>query len=76
MGGGRQAIRSDPLAAPRSDYQLAGGEIPLGIFADYTSDDDQLLNSVEQVITARLTKELNLSDEIVESEPTCTERTS
>jgi len=42
---------------------MAGGEIPLGIFADYTSDDDQPLNIVEQVITAQLVAELNLADE-------------
>jgi nanoRNase/pAp phosphatase (c-di-AMP/oligoRNAs hydrolase) len=35
-------------------YDVAGGEIPLGIFADYTSDDVQLLDIVEQVVTARL----------------------
>jgi nanoRNase/pAp phosphatase (c-di-AMP/oligoRNAs hydrolase) len=44
-------------------HDVAGGEIPLGIFADYTSDDTQLLDIVEQVITARLVAELNLSDE-------------
>jgi hypothetical protein len=40
---------------------MAGGEIPLGIFADHT-DDDQLLAIVEQVVTARLVAGLNLSD--------------
>jgi nanoRNase/pAp phosphatase (c-di-AMP/oligoRNAs hydrolase) len=44
-------------------YDVAGGEIPLGIFADYTSDDAQFLDIIEQVITARLFEELNLSDE-------------
>ena len=44
-------------------HDVAGGEISLGIFADYTSDDEQFLNIVEQVITARLVGELNLSDE-------------
>lgn len=41
---------------------MAGGEIPLGIFADYTTDDSQLIRIVEEVITARLAAELNLSD--------------
>jgi nanoRNase/pAp phosphatase (c-di-AMP/oligoRNAs hydrolase) len=41
---------------------VAGGEIPLGIFADYTSDDAQLLDMVEQIVTARLFAELNLSE--------------
>ena len=44
-------------------HDVAGGEIPLGIFADYTSDDAQLLDMVEQIITARLFAELNLSEE-------------
>lgn len=35
-------------------YDVAGGESPVGIFADYTSDDEQLVEIVEQVITARL----------------------
>ena len=43
--------------------EMAGGEVPLGIFADYTSDDTQLLAIVEQVITARLVAGLNLTDE-------------
>lgn len=42
---------------------VAGGEIPLGIFADYTSDDTQLIDMVEETITARLVAQLNLSDE-------------
>lgn len=41
---------------------VAGGEIPLGLFADYTSDDAQLLDIVEQIITTRLFAELNLSE--------------
>jgi nanoRNase/pAp phosphatase (c-di-AMP/oligoRNAs hydrolase) len=44
-------------------YDVAGGEIPLGIFADYTSDDDQFLKMVEQIITERLFEELNLSED-------------
>lgn len=43
--------------------EMAGGEIPLGIFADYTTDDDQLLSIVTKVITARLIAGLNLTDE-------------
>jgi nanoRNase/pAp phosphatase (c-di-AMP/oligoRNAs hydrolase) len=43
-------------------HDVAGGEIPLGIFADYTSDDAQLLGIVEQIITARLLAGLNLRD--------------
>jgi nanoRNase/pAp phosphatase (c-di-AMP/oligoRNAs hydrolase) len=44
-------------------HDVAGGEIPLGIFADYTTDDAQLLAIVEEVVTARLVAGLNLSDE-------------
>jgi len=44
-------------------HDVAGGEIPLGIFADYTSDDAQLLNIVAQIITARLVAKLNLRTE-------------
>lgn len=43
-------------------HDVAGGEIPLGIFADYRSDDAQLLEMVEETITARLVAELNLSE--------------
>jgi len=44
-------------------HDVAGCEIPLGIFAEYTSDDAQLLDMLEEVITARLVSELNLSEE-------------
>ena len=43
--------------------EMAGGELPLGIFADYTTDDEELLDIVEQVVTARIVAGLNLSDE-------------
>jgi len=44
-------------------HDVAGGQVPLGILADYDSDDEQLLEILEQIITARLVAELNLSDE-------------
>ena len=40
--------------------EMAGGEVPLGVFAGYT-DDDKLFAIVEQVVTARLIAELNLA---------------
>lgn len=40
--------------------EMAGGEMPLGIFADDTTDDTGFLDIVEQVVTARLVAELNL----------------
>ena len=43
--------------------EMAGGEIPLGIFGDYASDDTELLDIVEQVMTARLVAGLNLTDD-------------
>ncbi|QLC34878.1 bifunctional oligoribonuclease/PAP phosphatase NrnA (plasmid) [Halarchaeum sp. CBA1220] len=42
--------------------EMAGGEVPLGIFADYTTDDAQLLAIVEQIVTARLVAGLNLTE--------------
>lgn len=42
--------------------EMGGGEIPLGIFADYATDDTEFLSIVEQIITARLLEELQISD--------------
>jgi nanoRNase/pAp phosphatase (c-di-AMP/oligoRNAs hydrolase) len=50
--------------------EMAGGEIPLGIFADYTTDDPELLAIVEQVISARLVAGLNLADDVDDPERT------
>ena len=47
-------------------HDMAGGEIPLVIFAEYTTYDEQLLGIVEQVITVRLTAELGLSEDTEE----------
>ncbi|MEF8976817.1 MAG: DHHA1 domain-containing protein, partial [Halapricum sp.] len=44
-------------------HDVAGGQIPLGIFADYTSDDVHLLDIVENVIIDRLSRELNISED-------------
>lgn len=41
---------------------FAGGEIPLGIVADYTEDSEDLVDIVEAVITRRLAAALNLPD--------------
>jgi len=57
----------DDVGSGGGHHDVAGGEIPLGLFADYTTDDEQLLRIVEQVITARLVRELNLSEETDES---------
>ncbi|WP_276272375.1 DHH family phosphoesterase [Haloarcula litorea] len=42
--------------------EMAGAEIPLGLFADYTGDDDLFLDIVEEVIVARLLGSLNIDD--------------
>jgi len=42
--------------------EMAGGEIPLGIFAGDTEDDPNLIGIVERLITRRLVDELHLSD--------------
>jgi nanoRNase/pAp phosphatase (c-di-AMP/oligoRNAs hydrolase) len=47
-------------------HDVAGGEISLGIFADYTTDDAQLLSVVERAITTRLLTVLNLADDLEE----------
>jgi nanoRNase/pAp phosphatase (c-di-AMP/oligoRNAs hydrolase) len=44
-------------------HDVAGGELPLGIFADYASDDRQLLDILNEIITDRLVSELNLSEQ-------------
>lgn len=43
--------------------EMAGGEVPLGIFADDAIDDPQLFAIVENVMSARLVAEFNLSPE-------------
>ena len=43
-------------------YDMAGGEISLGIFADYTTDDEQLLAIVNQVVIGRLFGALEIDD--------------
>ena len=52
--------------------EMAGGEIPLGIFADYTADDGQFIDIVGRIITARLVDGLNLSEETDEEEERAT----
>ena len=56
--------------------EMAGGEIPLGIFGDYTSDDTELLAIVEQVMTARLVAALNLTDDATTGSASATNRSS
>jgi nanoRNase/pAp phosphatase (c-di-AMP/oligoRNAs hydrolase) len=43
--------------------EMAGGEIPLGIFADAATEGTDLVDIVERVVTNRLAEELNLAEE-------------
>ena len=43
--------------------EMAGGEIPLGLFADEAGEDDQLIDIVQRIIITRLVNGLNLTDE-------------
>ncbi|WP_323676286.1 bifunctional oligoribonuclease/PAP phosphatase NrnA [Halorubellus sp. PRR65] len=43
--------------------EMAGGEIPLGIFADYGDDGPPLVDIVERVVTARLYAALNVEED-------------
>jgi nanoRNase/pAp phosphatase (c-di-AMP/oligoRNAs hydrolase) len=56
------AAAFDDVGSAGGHREMAGGQVPLGIFGEYTSDDATLVNIVEQVITARLVAALNLSD--------------
>ncbi len=52
----------DGVGSAGGHRSFAGGEVPLGIVADYADDDDNLADIVETVITNRLVKALNLSE--------------
>jgi nanoRNase/pAp phosphatase (c-di-AMP/oligoRNAs hydrolase) len=41
--------------------QMAGGHVPLGLFADLSDDDDSLVEMVEEIVSRRLIKRLRLS---------------
>ncbi len=46
-------------------HDMAGGEIPLGIFAD-SAEDDNLLSMVDQVVTQRLLRSLKMAVDLEE----------
>jgi len=48
--------------------EMAGGEVPLGIFADYAENDDRLVEIVERVVTSRLERAFNLPEPSEEDE--------
>jgi len=55
------ATAFEDVGSAGGHQEMAGGEIPLGIFAEYTTDDGQLFEIVESVVTARIVAGLNLT---------------
>ncbi|MBX0324682.1 bifunctional oligoribonuclease/PAP phosphatase NrnA [Halomicroarcula sp. F13] len=53
----------DDVGSAGGHREMAGAEVPLGIFSDYTSDDDVLVGIVEQVINSRLLAALNIKED-------------
>lgn len=53
----------DDVGSAGGHREMAGGEIPLGLFADYADDRARLIDIVEEIITTRLVDGLNLRDE-------------
>ncbi|QLG28022.1 bifunctional oligoribonuclease/PAP phosphatase NrnA [Halorarum halophilum] len=53
----------DDVGSAGGHREMAGGEIPLGLFADYGDDRDRLIDIVEEIITTRLVDGLNLRDD-------------
>jgi nanoRNase/pAp phosphatase (c-di-AMP/oligoRNAs hydrolase) len=56
------AAAFDEVGSAGGHREMAGGEIPLGIFASYTSDDAALVDIVTEVVTDRLLDGLGLAD--------------
>jgi nanoRNase/pAp phosphatase (c-di-AMP/oligoRNAs hydrolase) len=57
------ATAFDDVGSGGGHREMGGGEIPLGLFADYDSDDEVFLDIVERIVTHRLTAALGLSDD-------------
>ncbi len=60
--GQRLSAAFEDVGSAGGHQEMAGGEIPLGIFADYGADGEGLLEIVEQVVTARLVAALGIGD--------------
>lgn len=52
----------DDVGSAGGHREMAGGEVPLGIIADFRDDDTTLLEIVDEVMTDRLVAELNLPE--------------
>jgi len=50
----------DDVGSAGGHQEMAGGTIELGIFSGYTTDDEQLIDIVDQVISARLRSALHI----------------
>ncbi len=53
----------DDVGSAGGHREMAGGEIPLGIFADYEDDEGLLVDVVVEIITDRLVAVLHLADD-------------
>lgn len=54
----------DDVGSAGGHQDMAGGEIPLGIFADVADDEDEPIDAVvARIVTRRLVTEMNLPDE-------------
>ena len=60
----------DDVGSAGGHREMAGGEVPLGIFADYSTDEEELVGIVENIVTARLFAGLNLQEEDSDSTTT------
>ncbi|WP_407066833.1 DHH family phosphoesterase [Haloarcula sediminis] len=52
----------DDVGSAGGHREMAGGTVGLGIFSGYTTDDQQLMGIVDQVIRSRLRRALNIDD--------------
>lgn len=58
----------DDVGSAGGHREMAGGEVPLGIIADFRDDDTALLEIVDEVMTARLVAAMNLPENGGESD--------
>ncbi len=61
--GERLSAAFEDVGSAGGHREMAGGEIPLGIFADYSRGEAGLIDIVEQVMTARLCAALGVAED-------------